>query len=124
MSSFTEPLYLTPDGDKWKVTRSFSYEIGKLGSGLKITVPEGYRTDLGSIPSILWFILAPQDPYAAAPYTLHDRNYDEPDFSRLMADLILYESLRVNGYSRPKSALVFLGARIGGKAHYNKAQGK
>jgi hypothetical protein len=124
MSSFTEPLYLTPDGGKWKVTRTFSYEIGKEGSGLRIIIPEGYRTDLGSIPRILWLILAPHDPYAAAPYTLHDCLYDEPEFSRLMADFILYESLRVNGYSRLKSALIFLGARIGGKAYHNIVQGK
>lgn len=114
MSSFTEPLYLTPsaDGATWVTTRGFSYEIGRLGSDLLIPVPAGTVTDLGTIPWWCGWLASPADPKMAAAFVLHDMLCRDLAFSRTMADVILYEALRVLGVGRTRAALMFLGVRL------------
>lgn len=101
MSSFTAPLFLTPRWDHdqraWLTSRAFSYEIGHKGSGLVVTVPEGTDTDLATVPRLLWPLIPPHDPGFAAAFVLHDYLCRWHGFSRVMADAILYEALRVLG---------------------------
>lgn len=113
MSSFTAPLVLTPcPATGWVTTRPFAYEIGKLGSGLVIEVPAGTFTDLGTIPRILWPVLPPHDPTCAAAFVLHDVLCRDREFSRLMADCVFYEAMRVLGVPRWRAATMFFGARV------------
>ncbi len=56
MSSFTTPLSYEPTGTfrsgrpEYRVTAPFRYEVGEIGSGLVLTVEEGFVTDLASVP--------------------------------------------------------------------------
>ena len=56
MSSFTTPLSCEPTGTfrsgrpEYRVTAPFRYEVGEIGSGLVLTVEEGFVTDLASVP--------------------------------------------------------------------------
>lgn len=77
MSSFTAPLILEalPLENRgrgvFSLYEPFSYEIGKLGSGEKVTVPAGFLTDLASIPALA----RPFIPLAgrlAKPAIIHD----------------------------------------------------
>jgi len=111
MSSFTEPLLLSPRTDHdqrtWLTAREFSYEIGAKGSGLKITVPENTLTDLATMPRFLWPLLPPHDPRYAAAFVLHDHLCRWHGFSRTVSDAILYEALRVLGASVFKSWIIY-----------------
>lgn len=77
MSSFTAPLIveaLNSEADGrglFRVHKSFVYEVGYLGSGDRIEVPEAFETDLGSVP---WFARAfiPIAGRMAKPALLHD----------------------------------------------------
>lgn len=74
MSSFTTPLKLTPGQNPkgvwgWFTTRELIY-IAKNGG--TVTVPCGFFTDLGSIPSPFWPLFPPHDPRFAACFVLHD----------------------------------------------------
>lgn len=77
MSSFTAPLVLEalPSSrsgrGEFLVYKSFTYEIGSLGSGDVVTVPEGFRTDLCSVPFFARAFL-PIAGKAAKPALLHD----------------------------------------------------
>jgi hypothetical protein len=103
MSSFTAPLFLMPSVDydqrTWVTHRDFAYEIGLKGSGLTVTIPKGTKTDLASVPRVLWPLVPPHDPQFAAAFVLHDHLCQWQGFSRVMADAILYEALRVLGAS-------------------------
>lgn len=114
MSSFTEPLHLTPmpANGTWRTTRDFSYEIGKLGSGLVIVVLEGTETDLGTVPYFAAWLVKPHDPTAAAAYVLHDMLCRDRSFSRLIADAVLLESLVVLGVPKWRATIVFAAVRL------------
>lgn len=99
MSSFTKPLILealqtTNNGrGEFLVHEPFEYEVGYLGSGDKIVIPKGFKTDLCSIP---WFarpFIPLSGPYAK-PALLHDWLI-ENDPSR--ASDIFQEALDVSG---------------------------
>ena len=114
MSSFTEPLSIcpVPGNGKWATTRDLTYEIGNKGSGLAITVPAGFETDLASVPRLLWPIFAPHDPRYAAAAVIHDYLYRWKGFDRVVADAILYEGMRLLGVPLWKSLLMYVSVRI------------
>ena len=58
MSEFTSPLVLMMlPRRQWSVHEKFEYHVGQVGSGIVIRVPKGFKTDLASIPRIVWSIL-------------------------------------------------------------------
>ncbi|KKM64196.1 hypothetical protein LCGC14_1503790 [marine sediment metagenome] len=59
MSSFTTPLVVSPlpDGRRWRLVFQFGYDVGREGSGDRITVPVGFVTDFASIPKFLYWLL-------------------------------------------------------------------
>ena len=114
MSNFTSPLILEDTGKKddsgrtlYRTTRELEYELGSLGSGLKIVVPEGRITNLATVPTtpILSYLFRDittiNGKYIAAP-VLHDYLCNEQfpgfkeqcsGFSRFEADVILRSAL-------------------------------
>lgn len=51
MSSFTEPLEVSPFSDdmvNWILTKEFTYMIGALNSNQKVVVPKGFVTDFAT----------------------------------------------------------------------------
>lgn len=139
-SSFTGAL-ITEDlyNGNWKVYKSFSYDIGDLGSGRSVVIPEGFTTDFASIPKILWNILPPNgqaydraavahdylyrggfisvrqvDPITKIEYFAHE------DVTRAQADGILNEAMEVCGVGRIKRSIIYSGVRIGGSKPWSK----
>jgi len=105
MSSFTTPLVVSPlpDGRRWKLVFQFGYDVGRKGSGDRITVPAGFVTDFASIPWILWRLLLWWLPYWAKyskAAVLHDWLYRAKEImgkliTRKKADKIFLESMLV-----------------------------
>ena len=96
MSKFTDDmLVVTPltDGKRWMVLEDFSYDIGKLDSGITILVKAGFRMDFASIPKFL-FIFPYWAKYNKAP-VLHDWLYQCQIGSRKRADEIFLEAMLV-----------------------------
>lgn len=88
----------------------------------EIVVPEGFITDFASIKVlhnvflfVLFALVATYGNYAA---TLHDWLYREAQLSRKECDAVLYRALRDEGVARWRSALFWIGVRIGGAKHY------
>lgn len=101
MSRFTEPLTLWPstDGTAWETTRDLPFEVGCKGSGIVVTVPFGTKTDLASVPRVLWPLVQPHNPRFAAAYVLHDYLCRWRAFDRITADAILKNALLALGAS-------------------------
>ena len=70
-SSLPAPVvtYIGP-GNVWRLEEAYEYRDGDN----LITVPEGFRFDLASIPRIFWFLISPFELSIAAPL-LHDFLY-------------------------------------------------
>ena len=70
-SSLTPPVvtYIGP-GNVWRLEEAYEYRDGEN----LITVPEGFRFDLASIPRIFWFLISPFELSIAAPL-VHDFLY-------------------------------------------------
>lgn len=122
MSAFHTRLALedtdTQDGGQWVLMRPLVYESDLLG--VVITVPEGFQTDLASVPRIpLVYTLVGDTARAAA--VIHDFLYVRPDIcTRKVADAVLQEACGASGVSRWRAWLMWAGVRIGGSSHYAK----
>lgn len=103
MSSFTEFLTITQIGPElWKTAREFSYHVGSEYSMDVITVPNGFVTDLASIPWPASMLIPKSGIYNAAA-VLHDFLYATQTRPRKECDFIFWEamkSLRVNFLKR------------------------
>jgi hypothetical protein len=100
MSSFTQPLRYE-NTDRWeggrrvvRITKGFRYYVGRECSSLYVDIPEGFETDLGSIPRLFWNLISPDSPWSSA-YVVHDWLYRDAGPSRAICDRVLYEALGV-----------------------------
>ena len=115
MSSFTRAL-LEPTGETregravFRVAEPFTFEIGRLGSGLAITVPAGFDTDLASIPALALRIV---DAGALArSAVLHDFMRERLEFSKLEGDAIFYAAMAADKVKPWQRELVYLAVRL------------
>jgi hypothetical protein len=97
MSSFTDPLELSPDHGEWRLTRQLDYEVGKVGSGLMISIPAGFVTDLATVPRVFWSLFPPDDPQYSAACVLHDYLCTYHGFNQRVADAFFLEALQLLG---------------------------
>lgn len=87
-------------------------------------VPMGFKTDLASIPRIMWPIFAPSDYDAIAASVLHDWHYCcVKQVSRKRADDIFYFALRSHGMNAIKAYIYWLGVRSIGWLYYTEGKG-
>ena len=84
-------------------------------------IPQGFETDLASIPRLLWPIFAPQYSNFVAPAILHDYLYRcNNHLTRLFADEVLYSALITENVTAFTASKFYLGVRLFGGSHYTK----
>lgn len=113
---FTDPVHLmpAPGTGKYVLVQDVSYEIGFAGSGIFVTVPDGFMTDLASVPRLLWPLVPPHSPDYAAAAVVHDFLYEWKQglFTRVVADAIFYEAMRVLGVPAWRAVVMYLAVRL------------
>lgn len=120
MSSFTSPLEFELVGRRlYCLTRSFEYHVGALNSGIVISVPAGFVTDLASVPRLFWSVFPPDGDYAKAA-VIHDYLYASGQYSRLWADEIFNEAMGVLGVNPVTRWLIYKAVRLFGAAYFFK----
>src|ERR1044071_3323890 len=84
------------DGHFFHVRRSFSYVDPILGK--KVTVPQGLKTDLSSVPWFLWWLVASYGTHTAAAL-VHDYLVVEKmtRAERIAADAVFFHALEESG---------------------------
>lgn len=83
-------------------------------------VPEGFSTDLASIPRILWSIASPAKSEFIGPAIVHDFLYRKTcDFDRLNTDRIFFTMLKENGVPVLMAYAMYASVRIFGWRYYN-----
>ena len=112
MSTFTDPLILTPlnDGRQWRLMRDFHYHVGTYPSADVISVPTGFKTDFASVPRLFWWLLPPWGKYGKAA-VVHDYLCVIKDRSSDEAHQIFYEAMGVLGVSQWKRFSMYTAVR-------------
>lgn len=117
--------FVRPDGKTvWVTSRDFGFVLGGIDgqtTPAMFIVPEGFETDLGSIPWWARAIFSPSDPQAARAYVLHDwvnyltagRPPGKNVWSSRVAAAILYDALRLDGASPLKAGVVTTAVTLG-----------
>lgn len=109
-------LEVPQSGDIRKLLKGLTYTSEAFS--VQVYIPEGFKTDLGSIPQLLQGIF-PKDGKAMFAYILHDYLYYTGIYSQFECDSMLDEamkSLKVNWMTRKS---VRAGLALGGWVAYN-----
>lgn len=94
-------ISLSPRGNKWEVDEEYRTEV----LGETIVIPQGFVSDLASVPRILWLFISPFGRYTEAS-VVHDYLYLESDLPRKKCDEIFYV-LMLRNRTNPLTARVF-----------------
>ena len=106
----------TINNKTWVLTAPLTFQSKTNGS---ITVPEGFTTDLASVPRLLWWFLSPWDVARSA--VIHDFMYsNSSEYGRKEADKMFLEAMR---FSDPhviglKRRLAYISTRLFGGSYY------
>jgi len=121
MSQFTSNIQLEQLGltENCKVLREFSF-FSKRHS-VKVTIREGFITDLGSIPSIAKSVVRASGNRYWRAFVIHDALYRAGYVSQKVADDILDEALEVLGLGWWSRSKVYYPLRIGGSPTTDEA---
>lgn len=133
MSVYTDfdGIFPIPDGKGgvwgWCTVGNMVWEVGVKGSGLFVTVPDGFTSDLASIPRWLHWALNPYDPQTVKAAIIHDwltpdpgeragPLYDpvvRPLWNQRTSAGEFYAALRADGMGRTKANLYFSAILVG-----------
>ncbi|EFH9080729.1 DUF1353 domain-containing protein [Escherichia coli] len=121
MSKFTTPAILEMlDDYRWRLVEPFEFWLTDNQDDV-IYVPEGYVTDLASVPRLLWALFPPHGRYAKAAI-IHDWLYDNALRTKAEADRIFLDAMTVLGVPRWRRRLMYLAVRLFGKGKYSDTQ--
>lgn len=117
MSKFHTSLRVEKiSGDGWRVLSPLIYSSDVARR--VFIVPEGFETDLASVPRLpLMFLLTGDTAHAAA--VLHDFLYSSREVDRASADAVFREAAINSGEPAWRTWLMWAGVRLGGWSAWN-----
>ncbi len=85
----------------------------------KFTVAKNFKTDLATIPRIIWPVYAPQYTPFVAPAILHDYLYRcDTTINRQFADEVLYSALITANVTPFTASKFYLAVRLFGEPYF------
>lgn len=116
----TEPCLIPVKGNRFKLCDNM---IVRVNDEYHV-VPNGFKTDLATIPRIMWPIFAPSDYDTIAPSVMHDWDYCcVANLDRKKADEIFYYGLIYQGASPVKAYIYYVAVRSVGWLYYTNGLG-
>jgi len=109
---------LTPKNDIFYICEDF---IAFIDSRL-ICIPEGFKTDLSSVPFFLRWKFDRFKTSTISPAIIHDYMYRCVDYSRKYADEVFYDALINEGASHYTASLYYYAVRVFGGFSYHKKE--
>jgi hypothetical protein len=110
MSRYTDAISVIPDGDRYRLAYAVHWDIGKPGSGLTYTVPEGFIFDV-SVPAIAHCLFNPHDRRFLKAAALHDHMLIS-GWSRIEASGTFHEALKADRVPRWKRLVMFMAVAL------------
>lgn len=112
---FLTSLIITPiKGNEWQLVKPLVYDTGQN----VITAPEGFVTDLASIPRPFRLFFPVHGKHTRAA-VIHDYLYANQIGKRRDADQIFLGAMKVLGVSWIKRRIFYAAVRIGGAIAWN-----
>lgn len=103
------------DDNTWTLALPLVYRSDLTGK--TYTVPEGFNTDIDSVPRLpVFYMLAKGRTITEA--VLHDYLYRTGEEDRSTADAIYKEAMTVRHVGSAMKHMIWLGVRIGGRRHH------
>lgn len=112
---FTELQLTVLDDNSYRLTEDFFVSLDCTET---IKVPEGFKTDLASVPRLPVVYLAMGNTGHKAA-VLHDWLYATNSYKRAVCDCYFYHALRESGINYFQAQAMYMGVRIGGWQPYN-----
>lgn len=111
-----------PGADPSRCYQLHSALTVQVGENWLLHIPEGFWSDGGSIPSLLWSLLCihPLSPRFARSFFLHDFLYAVGFRNRLLCDDLLLSGTVTDRAPECRRELVYRGVRLGGWATWNR----
>lgn len=101
----------TDECNQWMTLTDMFYP---LADGRVLCVKAGFKTDLASIPRLLWGVYPPFDPEYRAAAILHDGVYASELLPRSECDWLLLEAMQAQGNSWFTRNAFYASVRVGG----------
>ena len=113
--SAQEYLPLLPDvtGRKFTTLCDYLAVVEINNRTLRITIPKGFKTDLASVPRVLWSWIPPHGKYLRAA-VVHDYFYLTQSIPRKQADRIFKQLAKHWGVGWARANLMYAAVRVGG----------
>ena len=112
-----EPCIKPYHGYQYRTCAMIDFKI----DGKHFYVPKNFKTDLASIPRVLWPIIPPQYSKFVAPAILHDYLYRyDTNTSRKFADEVFYSALITEDVDAFTAMKFYFAVRIFGGSHFGK----
>ena len=109
-------LASTNHPEEWVLFQPLKYVTE---SGMKLIVPDGFVTDLASIPRILYSVIPVNGLHRSAAI-LHDYLYESQTYGRRKCDDLFLEAMKSSGVRYTQRMAMYIGVRIGGWVPWNK----
>jgi hypothetical protein len=109
-----------PGHDRWELAAPLGFLTWE---GRQIVVPSRFRTDLASVPRLVWRIVPRDHAQARRPAVVHDYIYTHltAQFSKSAADEIFYQALLEEGMGKALAWLMWCAVRLGGRGNWRTA---
>ena len=107
---------------EYELVEDFEFSIPMGFGEYSFKVEKGYKTDLGSVPKLLWWIISPDDPQFIVGFIIHDSLYGESNVTRFFADALLAYIGSLYGASYLKYLAIYYAVRLGGRGHFKRKQ--
>lgn len=101
------------------VAEDLIFEVGldgDRGSGIVVTVPAGFATNLASVPRLLRWLFPPDGPWLAAA-VLHDFLYGLKGCTRFLADALFREAMAGLKVTWKQRVIMYYAVRLFGGSH-------
>ena len=121
MSDFTTDLVCKDlSGRHRELVESFSFYLGTDSKACVFNVPVGFITDGASVPRVLHSLISPWSGKHSKAAVLHDYLYRSGVVSRLIADVIFLEAMRVLKVNRFTALTMYIAVRLFGLKAWEK----
>lgn len=112
-NSVKEIAIISDGDDMFKTAKVYKLRVNDV----KITIPEGFGTNLASIPRVFWFVFPPFGKYTT-PSIVHDYFYTTNKLPREDADLLYLLMMKEFGVNVFVRNWFYIIVRLFGGSHY------
>jgi hypothetical protein len=119
-SFLTKPFLRPMVNRRWELSSDL---IWRNGHELNIVVPSSFKSDLASVPRVLWSLFPPYGSYTYAAI-LHDWLYTDGKLSRVECDAIFIAAMKSCGTSWVTRSIIYSAVRMFGWVAFNQHASK